>query len=133
MIASLAGPDLVIVLVVVIVVLMFGSQLPKIARNVGTAGREFRKAQAEADEETARERQAQASRAVPEAPPAIPPAQPTSPVSSTPVAGSPATGVSAAPDAGAEPAISLTPAQLDALLKAREDQVRRETSSSPDN
>jgi TatA/E family protein of Tat protein translocase len=49
MIANLLGTDGLIVLVVAVVVLFGGSQLPKLAKNVGSAGREFRKAQIEAE------------------------------------------------------------------------------------
>ena len=56
MIANIFGPDLGIVLVIILLVVVFGSQLPKIARNAGTAGREFRKAQQEAEEDAERDR-----------------------------------------------------------------------------
>ena len=49
MIANILGSDTLIVLVVAVVVLFGGSQLPKLAKNVGSAGREFRRAQAEAE------------------------------------------------------------------------------------
>jgi sec-independent protein translocase protein TatA len=104
MIANLFGPDLGIVVVVILVVLLGGSQLPKIARNVGTAGREFRKAQQEAEEDAAKEAAAKAAAAATPAAP-LPPAG--------------ATGDS----------VQLSRAQLDALLKEREEQVRRETGS----
>ncbi|MCL2393342.1 MAG: twin-arginine translocase TatA/TatE family subunit [Acidimicrobiaceae bacterium] len=72
MIANLFGPDLGYVVIIVLVVMVGGSQLPKIARNIGTAGKEFRKAQREAEEEEAERQQAQpvppAPRAVPAAP-----------------------------------------------------------------
>jgi hypothetical protein len=120
MVANLFGPDLGIVVIVIVVVLLAGSQLPKIARNVGTAGREFRKAE--------RDRQAQAARgsagAIPAAPPVSAAGQPGGTVAN---AGGSANGV--APASGNEESISLTPAQLEALLKAREDQVRRSTGS----
>ena len=106
MIANLFGPDLGIIIVVILVVLLGGSQLPKIARNVGTAGREFRKAQQEADEEAAKQEAAKAA-----AQPVPPPAQPLPPAG------------------GSDDSVQLTKAQLDALLKEREEQVRRETGS----
>ncbi len=68
MIANMLGSDGLIVLVVAVVVLFGGSQLPKLAKNVGSAGREFRHAQAEAELD-----QARAHAATPVAPaPAVP-------------------------------------------------------------
>ena len=96
MIANLFGPDLGIIIVVILVVLLGGSQLPKIARNVGTAGREFRKAQQEAEEDAARDEAAKASAAQ-----SPPPAQPL-------------------PPAAGDESVQLTKSQLDALLKERE-------------
>jgi TatA/E family protein of Tat protein translocase len=134
MVANLFGPDLGIVVIVIVVVLLAGSQLPKIARNVGTAGREFRKAQQEAEEEDARDKQAKAAREAAEAPAgAIPQAPATAaPTTSAPTTSAPATSAPTTTEAvspAGEDSISLTPAQLDALLKAREEQVRRETTS----
>lgn len=48
MLAEIFGTDLGIVLLVVLV-LFGGSQLPKMAKNLGLASRELRKAQAEAE------------------------------------------------------------------------------------
>ncbi|MCU4185084.1 twin-arginine translocase TatA/TatE family subunit [Acidiferrimicrobium sp. IK] len=62
--ANIFGPDLGIVAVVIIAILLFGSQAPKIARNMGLAGREFRKAQEEAERDAASKAAA--------APPAVP-------------------------------------------------------------
>jgi sec-independent protein translocase protein TatA len=107
MIANIFGPDLGYVVIIVLVVLVGGSQLPKIARNVGAAGKEFRKAQQEAEEEAERE---QANQAPPAA--LAPP-----PVSTTD------SGLS-----NGQPYASLSQSELDALLKAREDQVRREAA-----
>ncbi len=114
MIANLMGGDALIVLVVAIVVLLGGSQLPKIARNVGTAGKEFRKAQQEAEDDAERDRQAKAGRDAAATPP------PPQPLPASPVVTTPPVAVEA------EPSITLTPAQLDALLKAREEKVRGE-------
>ncbi len=140
MIANLMGGDGLIVLVIAIVVLLGGSQLPKIARNVGIAGKEFRKAQEEADEDANRQKQAkaagQATAAAPQPPPPQPlPAPPVtaSPVTAPPVAASPplaATAEAAPAGAAGDASITLTPAQLDALLKAREEQVRGEAPGS---
>ena len=118
MIANIFGTDGFIVLIIALVVLVGGSQLPKYARNLGLAGKEFRNAQNEAEEEAAKKK---AKKGEPEAIAA--PAAPAMP----------AAAPASAPVAEAEPAISLTPAQLDALLKAREDQVRNESPNPTAN
>jgi sec-independent protein translocase protein TatA len=110
MVANIFGPDLGIVVVIILVVLVGGSQLPKIARNVGTAGKEFRKAQQEADEEAEREKAAK----TPPAPQAVGPAPLTTPAPSAPPAG--------------EESVTLSKNELDALLRAREEQARREAA-----
>ena len=122
MIANIFGGDGLIVLIIALVVLVGGSQLPKIARNVGLAGKEFRTAQAEAEEDAAKKK---AKKGEPEAIAA--PAVPAAPVAPP----APAAPVASAPEG--EPAINLTPAQLDALLKAREDQVRNEAGNPTAN
>jgi sec-independent protein translocase protein TatA len=44
MFAEIFGPDLIVVIVVLAVLLLFGgSKLPKLARSVGSASSEFRK------------------------------------------------------------------------------------------
>jgi len=43
MIANIAGPDLIILIVVIAVVLFGGSAIPKLARNLGSAKTEFEK------------------------------------------------------------------------------------------
>jgi len=131
MLGNIFGPDLGIIVIIVVVVLLGGSQLPKIARNVGTAGKEFRKAQQEAEADADRDLQAKAAQEGGQAA-----AQPVAAIPATTTEAPPASpgGPQVPPAAGAvapEGSISLTPAQLDALLKAREDQVRKETS--PDN
>jgi sec-independent protein translocase protein TatA len=110
MVGNLFGPDLGIVIVVILVVLIGGSQLPKIARNVGTAGREFRKAQQEAEDEAEREKAAK-----------VPPPQAVGPAP-TPVP------APAPPAPTRDESVTLSRTELDALLKAREDQVRREAT-----
>jgi sec-independent protein translocase protein TatA len=130
MVANLFGPDLGIVVLVLIVVLLGGSQLPKIARNVGTAGREFRKAQQEAEEEAEREKAARAAReaisgSVPAPPIAPSPVQPSA-VAAQPAAVPAQPSTDAPAGAPARPgSVTLTPEELEALLKAREEQVRR--------
>lgn len=119
MIANLAGGDGLIVLIIAVVVLVGGSQLPKMARNVGLAGKEFRKAQAESEEE---ERKKAAAKAAEAAAAAVPP-----PV---PLPASPASAATPAAPSTPEGTINLTPAQLDALLKAREEQARNEAGAN---
>jgi sec-independent protein translocase protein TatA len=43
MLAELAGPDLIILIVVLVVVLFGGTQIPKLARSLGSAHSEFKK------------------------------------------------------------------------------------------
>ena len=54
--------DLPYLVLIAVIVLIAGSQLPKIARNVGVAGKEFRKAQQEAEEDAEKERQSKAAK-----------------------------------------------------------------------
>lgn len=53
MLGNIFGSDTLIVLMVALVVLFGGSQLPKLAKNVGAAGHEFRRAQREAEADNA--------------------------------------------------------------------------------
>jgi Sec-independent protein translocase protein TatA len=110
-IANLFGTDLGIVVIIAVVVLIAGSQLPKIARNAGLAGKEFRKAQQHDDDYAAAPEGNE--RTDPSAPAAVPPPS----VMSDRTVPAPGSG---------EPSIQLSPAQLDALLKAREEQTRRQ-------
>lgn len=110
MIANIFGPDLGIIVVIILVVLLGGSQLPKIARNVGTAGKEFRKAQQEAEEDAERDRATKTAASVP---PAVGPVPGVSMPSKVP------TG---------DESVTLSRSELDALLKAREEQTRREAT-----
>ena len=128
MIANVFGGDGLIVIVVALIVLVGGSQLPKIARNVGLAGKEFRKAQAEAESEHAQQN-AKASEAAVPPPVALPASGPAvaTPPQAPPAA--PAAAVASSAPAGEE-AITLTPSQLEALLKAREEQIRNQTSTN---
>ena len=106
MTANLFGPDLGYIVIIVLVVLVGGSQLPKIARNIGTAGKEFRQAQQEAEQEAQRDHAATSHPAPDPAPAAL--------------------ATNPPPPAPHEAALNLSRAELDALLKAREDQVRGE-------
>lgn len=152
MIANLMGGDGLIVLVVALVVLVGGTQLPKIARNVGLAGKEFRKAQAESEQEAAAAKAAKAAEAATGVG-VSPPGVLATPASAGLPAGAGGAGLPAgaglaggaglpagaglggvpaaeppvaAPVAPNDGSITLSPAQLDALLKAREEQVRGE-------
>ncbi len=49
MIADIFGMDSIIVVIIAVVVLFGSSQLPKLAKNIGSAGREFRRAHQEAN------------------------------------------------------------------------------------
>ncbi len=104
-IANIFGPDLGIVAVVIIAILLFGSQAPKLARNMGLAGREFRKAQEEAEREAQAAAAASPPGAVPTLPAAVPPIEDGD-------------------------RITLSRAELDALLTEREARARREGSPS---
>jgi TatA/E family protein of Tat protein translocase len=84
MLASVASPEFLGVIFIALVVIFGGSQLPKIARNVGSAGKEFRKAQREAEEEEAQKKGTTlvppAVTAGPVVVPSSPPAAPIIPV-----------------------------------------------------
>jgi sec-independent protein translocase protein TatA len=105
-----SGWDDMIVILVALVVLFGGTQLPKLARNTGEALREFRKSHSEAES-------ASAAVTTPAAPPAAP-ALPTTPQVSgaTPVVTTPA----------ASDTVTLTQAQLDALVADRVAQSQAE-------
>jgi len=51
MLAEIFGPDLLIVLIIVAVVLFGGAAIPKLARNLGSAQSEFKKGMNEAKTE----------------------------------------------------------------------------------
>jgi sec-independent protein translocase protein TatA len=114
-VGNIFGSDGIIVLVIALVVIFGGSQLPKIARNVGSAGREFRKAQTEAEAEEAAKAAAKPSESATAVPPA--PAQVTPapaqvappPIAVTPPAVAPAPGDN----------VTISKADLEALLDER--------------
>jgi sec-independent protein translocase protein TatA len=94
--ANILGPDGVIVLVVIVVVLLFGgTQLPKLARGLGEASHEFKKSQKEAEET------GKSDAATPEI------AKP------------------------ADDKVTMTKADLDALLAEREAKANREPETPP--
>ena len=53
--AEIFGPDLIIVVIVLVVVLFGGSQIPKLARSLGSAHSEFKKGLAEGAKDGAAE------------------------------------------------------------------------------
>ena len=64
-----SGPEWIIVLVVVLVI-FGGSQLPKLARNLGKAQKEFKDGLSEGEREAAAQKAAEVE---PPVPPAVPP------------------------------------------------------------
>ncbi|MFZ0059052.1 MAG: twin-arginine translocase TatA/TatE family subunit [Acidimicrobiales bacterium] len=55
MLANVFGPDGLIIIAVVVIVLLFGgSKLPELARGLGSASHEFKKGLAEGGEETSK-------------------------------------------------------------------------------
>jgi sec-independent protein translocase protein TatA len=99
---SLGAPELIIILVIVL--LLFGTtRLPKLARSLGEASREFKKG----TDEREREEAAKATQAAPTAPTTPPaPVPPAAPVNA----------------AGSDPSeqVTMSRAELDALLAERE-------------
>jgi len=51
--AEIFGPDLLIVVLVIVVVLFGGAAIPKLARNLGSAQKEFKKGMTEGHEDDA--------------------------------------------------------------------------------
>jgi sec-independent protein translocase protein TatA len=95
--ANILGPDLGIVLLIALVVIFGANQLPKMARNIGEASKEFKKSQQEAAAEESTKAKA--------------PNPPSSPA--------------------ADDKITLSKADLDALLAEREAKARREADTPP--
>jgi len=114
--ANIFGTDWLWVLLVV-VVLFGGSQLPRLAKNAGEAMKEFRKAHDEASQ--ASDAASTAAGPVTVAPAAIAPAQPVTTATVLPQA--PATSVA---QATADEKVTLSRAELDALLADREARAR---------
>jgi sec-independent protein translocase protein TatA len=97
---SIGAPELIIVLLVVL--LLFGStKLPKLARSIGEASKEFKKGVSEGAGESA------------DAAPA-------------PAAAAPAAPSAAPATAAADDSVTMTRAELDALLAEREAQARKD-------
>jgi sec-independent protein translocase protein TatA len=100
-VANIFSPEFVVVLVVALVLILGGgSQLPKMARNLGSAGKEFKRAQAEAEEQAAAKERAKSAGAEPPA-------------------------VTAGRD---DDKVTLSKAELDALLTEREERAKRQAS-----
>ena len=112
MLANLAGADLGIFALIALVVIFGGSQLPKIARNVGSAGKEFRKAQREAEEEEAKK---------------VPPAVTAGAVLPVAPAPAPAPAPAVAPS---DDKVTLSKAELSALLDERLGKTSEATGST---
>jgi sec-independent protein translocase protein TatA len=51
LLANIFGPDVIIVVVIAVVLLFGAGQLPKLARSVGEASKEFKKSQHEAEQQ----------------------------------------------------------------------------------
>jgi len=119
--ANIFGTDSLYVLIIAVVVLFGGSQLPKLARNAGEAMKEFRKAHNEASAPLDSSGPSGAGSAATPASaitpvPTILPAQPALPQVADP-APAPAAGSS-------DEHVTLTRAELDALLADRERRAR---------
>jgi sec-independent protein translocase protein TatA len=108
--ADIFGPQGLII-IVVLLVLFGGTQLPKLARNFGEAGREFRRAQMEADADAEAQRQAKAAVVAAPAPIAAPPASPVT--------------------AESADKITLSKADLNALLDEREARAAKQSQTPP--
>lgn len=104
MIGDIFGVDGIVVLVLVIVLIFGFNKLPKMAKNLGEANKEFKKAQREAEEE-AKAEEVRARAAQEEAAKAPAPSD----------------------------NITMSKAELDALLAEREAKARRESGSPSSN
>lgn len=103
------------VVAVLVVVIFGGSQLPKLARNLGLAGKEFRKAHDQAEKDGTEA--PAASAAAP--PPVVPPPAVVPPAPAPPAVGS----------GGQDDRVTLSKAELQALLDEREARARGQASS----
>ena len=75
MVAEIFGPDLIVVIVIVAVLLVGGSQIPKLARSLGSAKSEFEQGMKEGKAQSASNNGTSAAADTP-APPAQAPAPP---------------------------------------------------------
>ena len=110
---SLGAPELIIILIIVL--LLFGTtRLPKLARSLGEASREFQKGANERERE--REKEEAAAQAAP------------TPVVPVPPPAAPAPPAPAPPAAASDPneQVTMSRAELDALLAEREREAKRD-------
>jgi sec-independent protein translocase protein TatA len=129
-----ASNDL-IVIVIAVVVLFGGTQLPKLARNAGAAMKEFRKGHEDSAGPEAGDAPAVQATAAQSAAPAAPvvPVVPVQPVvPAQPPALAPGQMTTAAAAAPAEERVTLTRAQLDALLADNEARAKAAPSDVQD-
>jgi sec-independent protein translocase protein TatA len=121
MTANILGSDGLIVLIVAVVVLFGGSQLPKLAKNVGAAGHEFRRAQREAEADHANTEAARSLAAA--VAPAAPAPLPTGSLAPSTGSLAPSTG-SLTPSAGGDDRLVMSRSDLQhelaRLMQARE-------------
>jgi sec-independent protein translocase protein TatA len=113
---SLGAPELIIILVIVL--LLFGTtRLPKLAKSLGEASREFKRGTEERESEEAA-KAAQTAPTAPTVPPAPAPAAPPAP----PVAAAPAPAPAPpeVPVGDPNEQVTMSRAELDALLAERE-------------
>ena len=107
---SLGPTELIIILVIVL--LLFGTtRLPKLARSLGEASNEFKKGAAEKDRELEKEKEEEAAKAAAAQPPPAAPTEPTTP---------------AAPAADTGEQITMSRADLEALLEERDRRAGRD-------
>lgn len=107
--ANLVGSDGLIVIVIALIVIFGGSQLPKIARNVGAAGKEFKRGQ---NDEAEQANAAAAAQAIaPPSPQVVDPAP--------------------APDPDPD-TVTVSKAELDALIQKRmsESQAQKDATAN---
>ncbi|MGO9660695.1 MAG: twin-arginine translocase TatA/TatE family subunit [Acidimicrobiales bacterium] len=114
-----SGSDDLIVILVAVVVLFGGSQLPKLAKNTGEALREFRKAHSEAEAGTA----TAATPATPVAATVAAPVLPAAPVAPVIVQAAPVVPVTSE-------YVTVSRAELDALLAERSAHAKGEEAKT---
>ena len=100
MVADIFGPDLLVPLILLVVLIFGVNKLPKMAKNLGEASKEFKKAQREAEDEAKAEEAKTAATST-----------------ATPM----------------DDKITMSKAELDALIAEREAKARRETEKPTAN